>query len=104
MNITQPGRESFNCYSLILSDWELFCLVPDAPPVSALFLLAAFSGPGLLSLHLNLSLCLREETPERERETGRGICEMRQVLSGQSGQSGSQWAGRGCHSVSWAGQ
>ena len=23
---------------------------------------------------------------------------MRQVLSGQSGQSGSQWAGRGCHS------
>ena len=73
MNITQPGRESFNCYSLILSDWELFCLVPDAPPVSALFLLAAFSGPGLLSLHLNLSLCLREETPERERDRARDL-------------------------------
>ena len=108
----QQGRESFNCYSLILSDFVWLGVVLSEPD-AALFLLAAFPGPGLLSLHLRSqpSLCLRERERERERERGdrRGICEMRQVLgcgpSGQSSQSVSRLGlGDGCHScVSWAG-
>ena len=75
--------------------------MPRLSPPSSSWLHSLVPGS---SPFISISAFVWERRQQRERETGRGICEMRQVLSGQSGQSGSQWAGRGCHSVSWAGQ